>query len=141
MAVAPRPHFRWALHTRSLVLGERTLLVGVVNAGTLGILWLGPLRPNTYYVGVALYLFTIGTANAMFTAVILEFLGRSGKSGSGRDSIINSMGNVPVVYMTMLDGWGGSKWGARGLPGTEAVAGAVAATILLAYFLTRKRVS
>ena len=31
MAVAPRPHFRWALHTRSLVLGERTLLVGVVN--------------------------------------------------------------------------------------------------------------
>jgi dihydropteroate synthase len=31
MAVAPRPHFRWALRTRSLVLGERTLLVGVVN--------------------------------------------------------------------------------------------------------------
>ena len=31
MAVAPRPHFRWALHARSLVLGERTLLVGVVN--------------------------------------------------------------------------------------------------------------
>lgn len=31
MAVAPRPHFCWALHTRSLVLGERTLLVGVVN--------------------------------------------------------------------------------------------------------------
>jgi len=31
MAVAPRSHFRWALHTRSLSLGERTLLVGVVN--------------------------------------------------------------------------------------------------------------
>ena len=31
MAVAPRPHFRWTLHTRSLALGERTLLVGVVN--------------------------------------------------------------------------------------------------------------
>lgn len=31
MAVAPRSHFRWALRTRSLVLGERTLLVGVVN--------------------------------------------------------------------------------------------------------------
>ena len=38
------------------------LLVGIVNAATLGILWLGPLRPSTYYVGVALYLFTIGTA-------------------------------------------------------------------------------
>jgi dihydropteroate synthase len=31
MAVAPRPHFCWALGTRSLALGERTLLVGVVN--------------------------------------------------------------------------------------------------------------
>ena len=31
MPVAPRPHFRWVLHTRSLPLGERTLLVGVVN--------------------------------------------------------------------------------------------------------------
>jgi dihydropteroate synthase len=31
MAVAPRPHFRWALRRRSLALGERTLLVGVVN--------------------------------------------------------------------------------------------------------------
>ena len=31
MPVAPRPHFRWALHTRALPLGERTLLVGVVN--------------------------------------------------------------------------------------------------------------
>jgi dihydropteroate synthase len=31
MAVAPRPHFRWTLRTPSLSLGERTLLVGVVN--------------------------------------------------------------------------------------------------------------
>ncbi|HTU52295.1 MAG TPA: dihydropteroate synthase [Acidobacteriaceae bacterium] len=31
MFVAPRPHFRWALHRRSLTLGERTLMVGVVN--------------------------------------------------------------------------------------------------------------
>jgi dihydropteroate synthase len=31
MIVVPRPRFSWTLHTRSLVLGERTLLVGVVN--------------------------------------------------------------------------------------------------------------
>ncbi len=31
MIVAPRPHFRWTLRTRSLALGERTLLAGVVN--------------------------------------------------------------------------------------------------------------
>ena len=114
------------------------LTVALINAATLGILWLGPQRPTTYYLGVTLYLFTIGTCYAMFTAVVLEFLGYSGKSGSGRYSIINSLGNVPVAYMTALDGWGGNRWGARGLSGTEAVAGAVGASILLAYFLTRK---
>ena len=31
MAVAPRPRFLWKLHTRSLALGERTRVVGVVN--------------------------------------------------------------------------------------------------------------
>ncbi|MGC9198976.1 MAG: hypothetical protein ACP5E5_08575 [Acidobacteriaceae bacterium] len=115
------------------------LLVALLNAATLAVLSLGPLRQSTYYVGVALYLLTVGMAYAMFTAVVLEFLGSSGKSGSSRYSIINSMGNVPVVYMIALDGWGGSRFGVRGLPGTEAVMGGAAALLLLGYFLTKGR--
>jgi PAT family beta-lactamase induction signal transducer AmpG len=42
--------------------------------------------------------------------------------------------------MLALDGWGGNRWGARGLSGTEAVAGGVGAAIMLAYFLTRRGV-
>jgi PAT family beta-lactamase induction signal transducer AmpG len=116
------------------------LIVGLINAATLLVLWLGPMRPGAYFLGATLYLFTVGLGLATFTAVVLEFLGHSGKSGSGRYSIINSLGNVPVLYMLRLDGWGGDKWGARGLAGTEAVVGAVGAAILLAYFLTRKQV-
>jgi PAT family beta-lactamase induction signal transducer AmpG len=114
------------------------LVVALVNSATAGVLWLGPLQPWVYYLGVTLYLFTIGMAYAMFTAVVLEFLGKSGKSGSGRYSIINSMGNVPVLYMLALDGWGGDRWGARGLAGTDCVVGGVGALILLGYFLTRR---
>ncbi|MEO6805746.1 MAG: MFS transporter [Edaphobacter sp.] len=114
------------------------LSLGIVNAATLCILWLGPLTPSTYFVGATLYLFTIGTCYALFTAVVLEFLGQSGKSGSGRYSIINSLGNIPVVYMTRLDGRGGKLWGARGLAGTDAVVGAIGAACLLVWFLTRK---
>jgi PAT family beta-lactamase induction signal transducer AmpG len=117
------------------------LSMGLINAATLCVLWLGPLRPATYYLGVTLYLFTVGTCYAMFTAVVLEFLGHSGKSGSGRYSIINSLGNVPVLYMLQLDGWGGDKWGARGLSGTEAVVGGVGAAVLLTYFLSRRPVA
>ncbi|HUD23921.1 MAG TPA: hypothetical protein VMQ60_13835 [Acidobacteriaceae bacterium] len=115
------------------------LVVSLVNCAALCVLWLGPLRTSTYYLGVTLYLLTLGTCFAMFTAVVLEFLGDSGKSGSGRYSIINSLGNVPVQYMLLVDGWGGDRWGGRGLAGSEAVVGAVGAVILLAYFLTRKR--
>jgi hypothetical protein len=75
----------------------------------------------------------------MFTAVVLEFLGKSGKSGSGRYSIINSMGNVPVLYMLALDGWGGDRWGTRGLAGTDCVVGGLGALVLLGYFLSRRR--
>ncbi len=115
------------------------LSVCLFNEALLLILWLGPLSPSTYFIGATLYLFTIGTCYALFTAVVLEFLGQSGRSGCGRYSIINSLGNVPVVYMTALDGRGGQLWGARGLAGTDAVVGAIGAAILLTYFLTRKR--
>ncbi len=115
------------------------LSVCLFNEALLLILWLGPLSPSTYFIGATLYLFTIGTCYALFTAVVLEFLGQSGRSGCGRYSIINSLGNVPVVYMTALDGRGGQLWGARGLAGTDAVVGGIGAAILLTYFLTRKR--
>jgi MFS transporter, PAT family, beta-lactamase induction signal transducer AmpG len=116
------------------------LSMSLVNAAALGVLWLGPLRPSTYFAGVTTYLFTVGICYALFTAVVLEFLGHSGASGSGRYSIINSLGNVPVLYMLQLDGWGGDRWGARGLAGTEAVVSAVGGALLLGYFLTRKGV-
>lgn len=110
----------------------------LINILPLVILWLGPLRPSTYFIGSTFYLFSIGACYALFTAVVLEFLGVSGKTGSGRYSIINSLGNVPVAYMTLLDGKGAGHFGPRGLPATEAVLGTIGATILLSYFLTRE---
>jgi PAT family beta-lactamase induction signal transducer AmpG len=115
------------------------MIVALINCIGLFVIMLGPLRPATYLVGVLLYLFTVGCCYAMFTTVVLEFLGDSGKSGSGRYSIINSMGNVPVLYMALVDGWGGDKWGGRGLAGAEAIVGGMGALVLLAYFLTLGR--
>jgi PAT family beta-lactamase induction signal transducer AmpG len=114
-------------------------LVGILNAAAIAVLGFGPLRPGTYFLGVTLYLFTVGANYALFTAVVLEFMGASGKTGSGRYSIINSLGNVPVLYMIVLDGWGGQHWGPRGISASEAVAGAAASAVMLAYFLTKGR--
>jgi PAT family beta-lactamase induction signal transducer AmpG len=114
------------------------VLLGLVNCGCLAVLWIGPLRPTTYYTGALLYLFTVGCCYAMFTAVVLEFLGNSGKSGSTRYSIINSLGNIPVLYMLQVDGWGGEHWGGPGLAGAEAVVGGIGALVLLAVLLVSR---
>lgn len=113
------------------------MIVALVNCGCTAVLWIGPPSPATYYTGVLSYLFTVGACYAMFTAVVLEFLGDSGKSGSGRYSIINSLGNIPVLYMLQVDGWGADRWGGRGLAAAEAVVGGIGALVLLAYFLMR----
>jgi PAT family beta-lactamase induction signal transducer AmpG len=109
----------------------------LVNCATLAILCLGHLDARRYLIGVMLYLFTVGTGNAAFTAVILEFIGDAGESGSTRYSLINSLGNVPVQYMILADGWGADRFGVRGLTGTECVFGAVGSAAFLAWLLFR----
>jgi PAT family beta-lactamase induction signal transducer AmpG len=115
------------------------LLAGIVNAATLAVLALGPERPAFYLGGTVLFLFTIGSCWALFTAVALEFLGGSGKSGSARYSIINSLGNLPVAYMAYLDGRAYANWGPRAMPAADAILSAAAATLLLAHFVFSRR--
>ncbi len=115
------------------------LISGLINAATLAVLALGPLRPAVYFIGTVLYLFTIGICYAMFTAVALEFLGSSGKSGSSRYAIINSLGNLPVAYMAYLNGRSYAHWGPRAMPGADAAISAIGATLLLTYFVVSRR--
>ncbi len=115
------------------------MVAGLVNAATLALLSLGPQRPVIYFASTVLYLFTIGAGYALFTGVALEFLGGSGKSGSSRYAIINSLGNIPVVYMTWLDGRGYAHWGPRGMPAADALVSAVSIALLLAHFAFSRR--
>jgi PAT family beta-lactamase induction signal transducer AmpG len=115
------------------------LLTGLANAVTLVLLSFGPQRPAIYFASTVLFLFTIGAGYALFTAVALEFMGRSGKSGSARYSIINSLGNLPVAYMSWLDGRGYALWGPRGMPGIDALVSAAVISILLGHFVVSRR--
>jgi MFS transporter, PAT family, beta-lactamase induction signal transducer AmpG len=113
-------------------------IAGLVNAATAAILALGPQRPWVYFLGTVIFLFTIGAGYAFFTGVALEFLGASGKSGSSRYAIINSLGNLPVAYMSWIDGRGYAHWGPRGMAGTDAVISACGASLLLAHFIVSR---
>jgi MFS transporter, PAT family, beta-lactamase induction signal transducer AmpG len=112
---------------------------GLVNAAAAAILALGPERPWVYLIGTVLFLFTIGAGYALFTGVSLEFLGGSGKSGSARYAIINSLGNLPVAYMSFLDGRAYAHWGPRAMPAADAILAATGASLLLAHFVVSRR--
>ncbi len=115
------------------------LSAGLLNAATLAILALGPQRPAIYFTGTVLFLFTIGACYALFTAVALEFMGSSGKSGSARYAIINSLGNLPVAYMSWVDGRGYAHWGPHAMPGIDAFLSAAGAALLLTHFVLSPR--
>lgn len=131
----------WVLRRLGITIRATALymVVCLVNCATLAVLWLGRLDPSVYFVGVTLYLFTVGVCYAAFTAVILEFLGDAGKSGCTRYSLINSLGNLPVQYMLLVDGWGGEHFGGRGLAGAECVVGAVGSAALLVWLLAKRK--
>ncbi len=114
---------------------------GIANALTLGILLLGHPRPLTYYAASVLFSLTVGACYALFTGLVLQLLGVSGKSGGSRYAIAISLGNAPVAYMTAVDGLGAKWFGVKGLPGIDmVVSGTVAGLFLVWFWWERRRV-
>jgi len=113
--------------------------LGLVNATTLGILLLGHPRPVTYFAGVTLYLISVGACYALFTALVLQLLGVSGKSGGARYSIALSLGNLPIFYMTVVDGMGARWFGTKGEPAIDLVVSGGTAVLALGWFARERR--
>ena len=113
------------------------LAVYIANALLLIAMACGPVRSWNYLAGTIAYLFTTGCCYSCGTAVLLEFLGASGKSGSGRYSVMNGLLNVPVLTMISVDGWAAARWGARGLPAIEGAAALATCVPMLIYVCMR----
>ena len=78
-----------------------------------------PHTPNAYRIGVLIYALLMGTSYGAFTAIVLFAIGKG--AASGKYAIISSLGNLPVVYMTALNGWAYDHWNASGMLYFEAI--------------------
>lgn len=113
-------------------------VAGLMNAAVLAVFCVGTPRPWMYLLGSGLFLFTVGACWAMYSALVLKIVGAAGRSGSGRYAIGVSVANLPVAYMTALDGWGAKWFGPKGLPGIDmAISGAVALAFLAWFWWER----
>jgi MFS family permease len=111
-------------------------LSGVLAAIFGAYLALGPHSPVTYGVGYSGYAIAAGFAYAVFTALVLDVLGPQRHAAATGYSLLVASGNIPIVYMTWLNGLGYKHWGARGLMSVDTLAnglGGIALFIFAVY--------
>ena len=113
---------RWGVWDAYLGIGVVCALVTVLIA-------VFPYHPATYISCVLIYGFCTGLMYAAYTAVILFVIGK--KHTATKFSLMSSLGNLPVVYMTTFDGWTHDKFGSRYMLTAEAVVGIIFVIIFL----------
>jgi MFS transporter, PAT family, beta-lactamase induction signal transducer AmpG len=108
-------------------------LAGLLSAVFSAWMALGPASAFTYAGGYTGYALASGIAYAAFTAVELEVLGKRRHAAGTAYSLLGASGNLPIVYMTWLDGVGYKHSGARGLMEVDAVANGAGGLLLLIF--------
>jgi MFS transporter, PAT family, beta-lactamase induction signal transducer AmpG len=106
-------------------------LSGGLSALFAAYLAFAPATPWTYGLGYSGYSITAGFAYAVFTALVLEVMGHRRHAAGTAYSLFVATGNVPILYMTWLDGVGYKYKAVRGLMTVDAVANGMGALLLL----------
>jgi MFS family permease len=106
---------------------------GLTAACALGTM-LAPAGPTTYAIGITGYLFASGAVYAAFSAMVLEAIGRAGRSAATQYQIFASAANASMLYVGLIDTRFHARWGSPGVLGADAIlnlAGIVALLLLL----------
>ncbi|HET7117361.1 MAG TPA: MFS transporter [Hanamia sp.] len=107
---------------------------GVICALVTVLMAIMPYQPIVYITGVLAYGFSTGLIYAAFTAIIFFVIGK--RNVATKYSLLASLGNLPVVYMTTFDGWTHDKFGSRYMLTAEALVGLI---FVIIFFLILKR--
>ena len=100
------------------------------------------LLPHTqpmFIVWVSVYNFTSGLAYAAFSAFVLEIIGKG--AAATKYNVLASLSNVPIWYVTIIDGRAHDRWDSNGMFFTESGLAVVSAMLFipLAMILLRRR--
>lgn len=102
---------------------------GILIALVAVVLAVAPRTPTAFAGGVLAYALCCGMAYAAFSAVVLLAIGRG--AASTKYAALSSLGNLPVVYMTALDGWIHDKYGTSWMLHFDALSGIVCVVIAM----------
>jgi len=109
--------------TAYLVFGLAQALCAVAMA-------IAPRTEPMYIAFVMLYWVMTGFTYAAFSAVVLEAIGQG--AAATKYNVFASLSNMPIAYMTLVDGWARTRWGTAAMLHVEALIGIAAIVLFIA---------
>jgi hypothetical protein len=109
------------------------VFLALVAAG----MYLGPRTQAGYAIFTLSYQFGSGLAYGAFTGFVLEAIGRG--AAATKYNVLASLSNIPIWYMTRVDGWSSERWNAGIMLLVDAAAEIIGVVLFLAaaYLLLR----
>ena len=113
-------------------------LFGILIAVCALVMAAAPRTQAMFVTFTLLYAAILGGAYSAFSAVTLEAIGRG--AAATKYNLMASLSNVPIAYLTLVDGWAQTHWGSGGMLIAEALIGVLAIGFFAAVAaLTRTR--
>jgi MFS family permease len=109
------------------------VLYGLLQAACAVAMAVLPRTESWFVVLTTAYAFIAGLTYAGFTAFVLEVIGKG--AAATKYSVYASLSNMPIWYMTNINGWAHDRWDSSGMLFTEAVLGCAGAVVFLAVAL------
>jgi MFS family permease len=106
------------------------VLYGLLQAGCAVAMAFAPRTESMYVVFTMVYAFTQGLTYAAFSAVVFEAIGLG--AAATKYNVFASRSNMPIAYMTTVEGWAHTQWGASGLLHSEAMLAVAALLVFVA---------
>src|SRR5262249_26170909 len=91
-----------------------------------------------YIVFTLVYALISGLTYAGFSAVVLEAIGRG--AAATKYNVYASLSNIPIAYMTVIDGWARTRWNEGAMLYTEAAIGVAALLLFGAVAISTGRI-
>lgn len=104
-------------------------LYGLLLAAVAAAMALAPRTEFVFILATCAYAFVVGLTYAGFSGLVLEAIGRG--AAATKYSLLASLSNMPIAFMTFVNGWTHERWGSTTMLLVEAAAG-VAAVVLFA---------
>lgn len=118
------------------------LLSGGLSAVAAGAMLIAPSTPLVFALGASAYLVIAGFCYAAYNALALELTEGEPCTSGTRFTLFSAAVNVPVAYMTWLDGQGDRRWGVHGLLGVDTAGSLIsvfAMLFVMRWFLRRRQ--